>query len=87
MILKQKLLIWKRENAGLECRLELAKEEFENMEIKKEELIRVISKNKDEIETLVAKERLFNNKVSSLSRENTDLKKTIDESVLRKWIE
>ena len=51
------------------------------MEIKKEELMRVISKNEDEIETLLAKERLLNNQVSSLSRENTNLKITIDKVV------
>jgi hypothetical protein len=47
-------------NPDLECIIALAKVEFRNLEIKKEYQMRVISKNEDEIENLLAEEGLLN---------------------------
>ena len=61
----------------LEKRLAIAKVEFEEMEIEKQRLLTVISKNEDEFENFLKKEW---NKSKVLQR-----KITIWEVLLRKW--
>ena len=58
----------KERNADLEKRLALAKVEFEEMEIEKQKLLNVISKNEDEFENLLKKEKSMMNQINSVMR-------------------
>ena len=66
-------------NKDLETRLALAKVEFEEMEIQKEDMLKRISKHDDEIETFVTGEKVLTEKIKVLSNKNEDLKRTVDE--------
>jgi hypothetical protein len=57
----------KDENKDLKTQLALAKVEFEEKEISKEKLLGKISKNEDEIEDFLEKERNFNTEKEDIS--------------------
>ena len=68
-------------NKDLETRLELAKVEFEEMELTKGNLTEKISNQDDEIENFLNSERQLKHKVDVLIKENDEMKRTIDENL------
>ena len=72
------ILALKERNKDLETNLALAKVEFEEIEIDKEALVKEISKCEEQIEHYIRKEIMLNDQIIDVTRENDDLKRTVD---------
>ena len=68
----------KEKNKDLETRLALAKIEFEEMEVFKENQMVDIARRDDEIENLLKKEKMLNGKIDKLSKEKDDMEILVD---------
>ena len=66
-------------NKDLETRLALASVNFEEMELQKEDLLKKISKQDDEIETFIQNDNILTEKNKGLTNENENLKRTVHE--------
>ena len=74
----QRMAIEER-NKDLETRLALATVNFEEMELQKEDLLKKISKQDDEIETFIKNDNILTEKIKVLTNENEDLKRIVHE--------
>ena len=70
----------KERNRDLETRLELAKVNFEQLELEKEDFIKKLSSQDDDIESFLQTEKKLNNRIKVLIKEN-DMKNNIDQNL------
>ena len=71
---------FKERNKDLETRLELAKVEFEEMELVKETMTIKLSKQDDDIESFLSREKGFKEQIDVLTKHNEDMKGIIDQN-------